>query len=836
MTKKTSSNSTTSKVNPTPPKKTSNSFFLPNIPIITLRDGVIFPQTKAILAFERESSLKAIEASKKNNGLALVISQKDPDQEKITASSQLYQTGTIIKISSPKGSFSKFASDFETETTNLSDPDLNHEPSRSHKVAQYLVEAQERAILLKLTQKSPFLAGDAKPVFGFHKSGDHSKISFLLNQLIIEFQQLIQFGNHNLEMEGFLKAIDGLKDENLIDLVANILHTTTPAKQAILDELDIKKRALLVIKQIKAEFQVAIVEKEVVDKTNIHFDKNMKENILRERLRIIQQELGELDDEEQVADEYEKKLSQLKLKPEIHNKIAKEIRRYKQLTPANPESSYVRNWLDTIFELPLQQNSTDILDIKQAEQLLADSHYGLKEVKDRILEYIAVLQLRKTNKIKSQTKPTILCFVGPPGVGKTSIGQSIAEAMGRRFTKISLGGIKDEAEIRGHRRTYVGALPGRIIEGIKRAGKSNPVFMLDEIDKLGSDYKGDPSSALLEVLDPEQNHSFEDHYLDIPFDLSQVIFIATANTLDIPTALRDRLEIIQYSGYTVQEKLAIAKIYLWKKTLQANNLKTSQIKINDEMLLKIIENYTKEAGVRGLERQLNKLMRKTARQIVSGEFNKIDINNFSQIKHYLGAPIYDVSLAEEKDEVGVVTGLAWTPVGGDVLFIEAATTKKGKGDIKLTGHLGLVMKESVQTALTYVKSHSHELGLKVEEINKTDLHLHVPEGATPKDGPSAGVAMVTAITSVLTGRPVRKGIAMTGEVTLRGKVLRIGGLKEKAIAGHRAGCKTIIIPAENLRDLEEIPDTVKHDIQFKPVHNVSEVLDLALMPRKLNPS
>ena len=491
----------------------------------------------------------------------------------------------------------------------------------------------------------------------------------------------------------------------------------------------------------------------------------------------------------------------------------------------NPESSYLRNWLDTVFELPWGKYSKDMLDLDKAAKILNDSHYGLDEVKDRVLEYMAVMQLTKKQKVDKA--PTILCFVGPPGVGKTSIGKSIAQALGRKFAKISLGGVRDEAEIRGHRRTYVGAMAGRVINGLKQAGTSNPVFMLDEIDKLASDYRGDPSSALLEVLDPAQNQNFEDHYLDMPYDLSEVIFIATANTMDIPEPLLDRMEIIRYAGYTVAEKLIIAKKYLLPQAIRENGLQKNQIEVGDEMLLRIIEHYTKEAGVRELTRQLGKIMRKVARQLLQDKKLKKVVLTGTNLSDYLGPEKYDVSIQNQSNEVGVATGLAWTSVGGDVLFVEVAVSE-GKGELKLTGQLGDVMKESAQAALTYVRSNAQELGIDVKKLDKSDIHIHVPEGAVPKDGPSAGVTMVTALVSALTERPVRKEVAMTGEVTLRGQVLRIGGLKEKAIAAARAGCKIVCIPAENQRDLVEIPDDIKKQIKFVPTKYVRENLEVAL--------
>jgi ATP-dependent Lon protease len=527
----------------------------------------------------------------------------------------------------------------------------------------------------------------------------------------------------------------------------------------------------------------------------------------------------------------------MKLPEDITKKIEKEIKRLRSMSPNNPESGYVRSWLDTVFDIPWTKRSNGEVAISEAEVVLNKSHHGLEEVKDRILEYVAVLKLKqKVTKNKAATVPTILCFVGPPGVGKTSIGKSIAEALNRKFTKVSLGGVRDEAEIRGHRRTYVGAMPGRIVNGIIQAGSMNPVFMLDEVDKIGTDFRGDPSAALLEALDPEQNKSFEDHYLDMPVDLSQVIFITTANTLDtIPPALRDRLEIIRYAGYTEEEKFHIAKEHLFTKQLEANGLKSDQIELPDDSIHYLIKRYTLEAGVRNLERTIGKVLRKAARTIAESTDKDIPsiLLTENNIKEYLGPEKFDITQTEEEDRVGLATGLAWTSVGGDMLFIEVALTP-GKGEVRLTGKLGEVMKESAQAALTYVKANLDKLGIELERFQKTDVHVHVPEGATPKEGPSAGITMTTAIVSAFTNIPIHRTVAMTGEVTLRGRVLRIGGLKEKSIAAHRAGSKTIIIPKDNERDLVDIPELVKKDIVFKPVETVDEVLSLALT-KKLTP-
>jgi len=629
-----------------------------------------------------------------------------------------------------------------------------------------------------------------------------------------------------VEFLNFMKLMSGMNDGELVDQIASTLNLETDEKQKILDTLSVKERLQQVVSHLAKEMKVLEIEKDVASKTQQKFDKSMRESVLRERVRVIQKELGEVDDEEEVINEYQEKLKKIKFPLEVKKKVIQEIKRMRQMSVNNPEAGYLRTWLDVIFELPWGKQNKGNIDIKKALVTLDKNHYGLSEVKDRILEYISVLQLKQKN-TQDGHLPTILCFVGAPGVGKTSIGKSIAEALGRKFVKISLGGIHDEAEIRGHRRTYVGAMPGRIIVGMKQAKSMNPVFMLDEIDKIGNDYRGDPSAALLEALDPEQNKSFEDHYLDVPFDLSNVIFITTANTLDtIPPALNDRLEIIRYAGYTEEEKFFIAKKHLLEKVRKSNGLKPTQISVSDEDLKEIISRYTREAGVRNLEREIGKVMRKAARAIAENGEKKVEVTP-ALLEKYLGPQKFDPTLAEKNDEVGLAAGLAWTSVGGEVLFVEVALTK-GKGQIKLTGKLGDVMKESAQAALTYVAANAVKLGIKESLIEKSNVHIHVPEGAVPKDGPSAGITMCTAIISAFTNRSVKRHIAMTGEITLRGRVLRIGGLKEKTIAAHQAGCTVVLIPKDNERDLVEVPDSVKKDIQFIPVAHIDDVIKIAL--------
>jgi len=785
------------------------------LPAVPIREGVLFPSTESVLTFGRSISLKALNSVTENNNLLVLVTQKDPKVDH-PEPDDLYQIGTLVAVEK------KIA---DNDSTNALVRGIGRVkivrfiPNRAHLVAQ----VERLPDILQID----------------------NELKAMANHLQKEFRKAIHLGKP-VEFLNFMKLMSGVTDGELTDQIASTLAISTKEKQQILETTDVKQRMKLVIEKLANEMKILEIEKDVVFKTQKKFDKNMREGVLRERLRTIQKELGDLEDEEELADDYEKKLEKLQASPEIKEKIKKEIKHLRSMSPNNPETGYVRSWLDTVFELPWGKIKKDRISIKQAKKTLETTHFGLEKVKNRILEYIAVMELKKQEtktKALNQGKrklgekpsrdmlPTILCFVGPPGVGKTSIGRSIADSLGRSFVKMSLGGIRDEAEIRGHRRTYVGAMPGRIVSGMKQAGSLNPVFMLDEIDKVGNDFRGDPSSALLEALDPEQNSNFSDHYLDMPFDLSQVIFITTANTTDtIPPALKDRLEIIRYAGYTEIEKFEIAKRHLIEKSARVNGLAEHKVKILDEAIKKIIRRYTREAGVRELERTLNAVMRKLAIKIVEGKIkpsNALTVNQ-TQLTTFLGPEKYDINLTEEKDLVGLATGLAWTSVGGEVLFIEVALTP-GKGRIQLTGQLGDVMKESAQAALTYVKAHAQKLGISNKQLEKTDIHVHVPEGAIPKDGPSAGVTLTTALTSALTNIPVKREVAMTGEMTLRGRVLRIGGLKEKSIAAHRAGSSIIIIPKSNERDLVDLPQSVKQEIEFHPVENIDQVLELALV-------
>lgn len=783
---------------------------LETLPVIPIREGVLFPSTESVLTFGRALSLNAIKDAVREKSHVLLVTQRDAQVDSPQAE-DLYEIGTIAIV----------------EKSLKSEGNVNA-----------LVRGIGRAKIVEFVSITPKLVAKVQPLSESSEQDDETKA--MVTHLQKEFRKAVHMGKP-VEFLNFMKLMGGVTDGELVDQIASTLSIDTEEKQAVLETIDVKERMKLVIEKLAHEMKVLEIEKDVVHKTQAKFDKHMRESVLRERLKTIQKELGDIDDDEEAVNRYEDNLTKTKFPKDVKDKVNKEIKRLRQMSMNNPETGYIRSWLDTMFELPWGKSTKDNVLLDKAEVVLKKNHYGLSEVKDRILEYIAVLQLKKAQKDQKSRLPTILCFVGPPGVGKTSIGKSIAEAMGKKFVKISLGGVRDEAEIRGHRRTYVGAMPGKIINGIKQAGSMNPVFMLDEVDKLGSDYRGDPSAALLEALDPEQNGSFEDHYIDVPFDLSEVIFITTANTLDtIPHALRDRLEIIRYSGYTEEEKFHIGKDHLLPKVIEANGLSTDVVALPDTSLMTVIQRYTREAGVRELERTMGKIMRKVAKKIVektedptspqtSKESQKKELITVAttDMKEYLGPEKYDPGLTEEEDLVGQATGLAWTSVGGEILFIEVALTL-GKGQVKLTGKLGDVMKESAQAALTYVKANAKKLGIDPERMNKTDVHIHIPEGAVPKDGPSAGITLTTAIISAFTDIPIKKDVAMTGEVTLRGRVLRIGGLKEKSIAAHRAGSTTIIIPKENERDLVEASEEIKKDITFIPVAHVDEVLKIAL--------
>lgn len=771
------------------------------VPVVSLRDGVIFPGNEVVLTFGRPKSLMAIEAAFAHEKIIALVLQKNSNNNEPSLD-ELYKIGVLARV----------------ERILKTDGEVNA-----------LVRGLSKIEILEYPQTEPFLLGKVRSLGEVAEASD--EMTALCNHITLELKRAVNLGKP-VDFLAFMNIMADLPPVDLANQIAGLLDIKPLEKQALLEETSIKEKLVKISDFLAHELKILEIEHKISSKTQEKFDKNIKETVLRERLKTIKKELGELGEEvegEEVK-ELGEKIKKSGMPKEVEIKAKKELERLGKMTPYNPEASYVRTYLDWLVDLPWTILSPNNIEISAAQKILDEDHFGLDKIKERIIEFLAVMKLRSQDEIKEEKRigaPTILCFVGPPGVGKTSIGKSIARALNRKFVKISLGGIRDEAEIRGHRRTYVGAMPGRIIQGIKQAGTKNPVFMLDEIDKVGTDFRGDPSAALLEALDPEQNSNFSDHYLDAAFDLSDVFFITTCNILDtIPPALRDRLEIIHFAGYTENEKFRIAKNYLISKQIEAQALKRDKIKIVDKALHKIIEEYTREAGVRNLEREIAQIFRKVAKKVAEGKKTKIKITSFS-LRRFLGPAKFANSLAEKKDEIGMSTGLAWTEAGGDILFIEVALMP-GKGVLTLTGQLGDVMKESCQAAMSYVRSHWQQLGLSENFYQKIDVHVHVPEGAVPKDGPSAGIAIATAITSAFTKVPVKKEIGMTGEITLRGRALEIGGVKEKIIAAHRAGLKTIIMPKNNKKDLEDIPKNVIKDLRFVFVEHMDEVLKIAL--------
>jgi ATP-dependent Lon protease len=687
-----------------------------------------------------------------------------------------------------------------------------------------IVQGIDRVKILNFKEKEPYYKAAVQRVSDKAVSDD-LELNALSDNLRQVFSELIQVApNLSEEHTGMLSNIQ--KPARLADRAVSLLTVTNPEKQKILEELDIKKRVDESIKILSKEIQRIKLGEEIQTEVHDEIAKSQREYYLREQMKAIKKELGE--DESQVENTEIKDAIKKAKMPEDAEKVAlKELDRLTKIPTQSPEYTVSRTYLDWLTELPWSKTSEDSIDISESKAILDEDHYGLKKVKERILEYLAVRALKMEKDPKGAIRGPILCFAGPPGVGKTSLGKSIAKSMGREFVRISLGGVRDEAEIRGHRRTYIGALPGRIIQSLKKAGTNNPVFMLDEIDKLGMDFRGDPSSALLEVLDPEQNNTFADHYLEVDFDLSKVMFIATANYQDpIPPALKDRMEILNFSGYIEDEKVQIAKKHLVPKQMDENALTKTDVKIDDAGIKELISSYTREAGVRNLEREIANVFRKVARDKIEKKSKKININK-KKVNDYLGAPRFFSDLAEGQTKPGVVTGLAWTAAGGDILFVESSKMN-GKGNLTLTGQLGDVMKESASAALTFVRSNSENFGIENDFNEKTDIHVHVPAGAIPKDGPSAGVGMFTSILSLLSGIPVKSKLAMTGEITLRGSVLPIGGVKEKVTAAHRSGIKEILLPELNRKDLEDIPDHIKKDLKFHFAKEMTDVAKVAL--------
>ncbi|NWF52561.1 MAG: endopeptidase La [Nitrospirae bacterium] len=764
-----------------------------NLPVLPVRDIVVFPYMILPLFVGREMSIKAIEYSLNTNKMVLLITQKDLEVENPTPD-DLYSVGTVGVI-----------------MRMLKLPDGR---------VKILIRGLTKAKALNYFQTEPFFKANIEKI-----------IEEKIETLTIEEEAMIRTVKEQLDktislgktiLPDVMGVIEGIEEPGrLADLIASNIGLKTEQAQEILEIMDPVQRLKRVSEILGREIELLTVQQKIQSEARGEIDKTQREYFLREQLKAIQKELGEIDERAEEIKEFKKKIEESNMPEKVLKETEKQLKRLEKMHPDSAEAATVRTYLDWLVELPWSKSTTDNLDIKSAEKVLNEDHYDLEKVKERILEYLSV------RKLKENMKGPILCFIGPPGVGKTSLGRSIARALGREFVRMSLGGMRDEAEIRGHRRTYVGALPGRIIQGIKTANTNNPVFMLDEIDKIGMDFRGDPSSALLEVLDPEQNFAFVDHYLAVPFDLSKVMFITTGNLVDtIPSPLRDRMEIIYLSGYTTEEKLGIAKNYLIPKQLEEHGISNKILKITDSGLRSIISQYTREAGVRNLEREIANICRKVARKIAEGK-DKIFVITAHNVHKYLGVPKYLPEEEMEKDEVGVATGLAWTETGGDLIYVEA-TPMRGKGQLTLTGQLGDVMKESAQAALSYVRSKSKNLGIKDDLFAKTDLHIHVPAGAIPKDGPSAGITMATAIASALTGKPVSKNIAMTGEVTLRGRVLPVGGLKEKTLAAKRMGIKKVIIPKRNKKDLDDIPKYIKKDMEFILAETMDDVLKVAL--------
>ena len=766
-------------------------------PVMPLRNTVLFPQQVIPIYIGRERSLKLINDLDPKKRYIVVVAQEDGSIED-PKSSDLYAYGTLAQV--------------------LKVFDM---PDNSKSA---IVQGISRVKILDYTNQEPYFSAAVESMED-EPITDGLEVDALAANLRQAFDELMKVApNLTEEHSGMLKNIQ--KPNRLTDRAISVITISNQEKQEILEELNVKKRIEKALNLISREIQRIKLGEEIQSEVHDEITKTQREYYLREQMKAIKKELGE-DEGSVETKELEDKLKAAKL-PEDAEKVAmKELDRLSRIPTQSPEYNVSRTYIEWLSDLPWSESTDDRIDLKEAMKILDDDHYGLDKVKERIIEYLAVRNLKQKKDPDGRVRGPILCFGGPPGVGKTSLGKSIARAMGREFVRLSLGGVRDEAEIRGHRRTYIGALPGRIIQSIKKAGTNNPVFMLDEIDKLGADFRGDPSSALLEVLDPEQNHSFSDHYLEVDFDLSNVMFISTANYQDaIPPALRDRMEILEFTGYIEDEKVQIAKRHILPKQGKENGLTKEQVSFDAGSVKELIRSYTREAGVRNLEREIANVLRKVARELVEEETKKTKITK-AKVGEYLGAPRFHSELAERTTKPGVVTGLAWTAAGGDILFIES-TKMKGKGRLTLTGQLGDVMKESATAGLTFVRSHAEEFGLDPDFNENTDIHIHVPAGAIPKDGPSAGVSMVTSLVSLLSGIPVKEKVAMTGEITLRGNVLPIGGVKEKVTAAHRSGIKEVILPDHNRKDLEDVPKHVAKDLKFHFAKEINDVLIVAL--------
>lgn len=761
------------------------------LPLLPLRGVLVFPYMVIHLDVGREKSISSLEEAMIQDREVFLATQKDPQLDNPGAD-DIYSFGTVVEVKQ-----------------------LLKLPGGTIRV---LVEGLHRGKIVRHLESEPFYQVEIEE---YQDEVENTpEIMAFVRNLVYQFEQYVKLSK-KIAPETVVSIVTIEEPHRLADLIAAHLNLKIAEKQAILESIQIRDRLEKLAAIIAGEIEILELERKINQRVRKQMEKTQKEYYLREQMKAIQKELGERDEKGSEAEEYRRKIKEAGLPEEAEEKAIKEVERLEKMPPMVAESAVIRNYLDWLLAMPWNQQTEDKIDIKKAETILNEDHYALKKAKERILEYLAV------RKLTEQIKGPIICFVGPPGVGKTSLGKSIARALGRKFVRMSLGGVRDEAEIRGHRRTYVGALPGRIIQGLRNAGTKNPVFLLDEVDKMSMDFRGDPSAALLEVLDPEQNSTFSDHYLEVSFDLSQVMFITTANvSYNIPRPLLDRMELIPLAGYTEDEKLQIAIRHILPKQLKEHGLKKNQLELRNTTIQSVIRKYTREAGVRNLEREIAGLCRKAARIIAEGSQSKVVITN-RNLEKFLGIPRYRFGVSEKENLVGVSTGLAWTEVGGDVLHIEV-TLMNGKGKLLLTGKLGDVMKESAQAGFTFIRSRAPMLGIDEQFHEKYDIHIHVPEGAIPKDGPSAGITMAAALASALSGRKVRREVAMTGEITLRGRVLPVGGIKEKVMAAHRAGCKIIILPAENKKDLEDIAANIKKELEFVLVENMDEVLEVAL--------
>ncbi|TNE76256.1 MAG: endopeptidase La [Gammaproteobacteria bacterium] len=759
-------------------------------PMLPLRDVVVFPHMVVPLFVGREKSIQALEAAMEGSKEILLVAQRDASTDE-PGPEDVFEMGTLATV---------------LQMLRLPDGTV-----------KVLVEGNSRATISDITE-GDYLSGGA--VLMDEEALPEREQEVLIKTLMDEFEKYVKLSKKvPSEVSNALTGIDEL--ERLADTMAAHLEMRIPEKQELLEALDIRKRVDLLLGKLDGEIDLIEVEKRIRGRVKKQMERSQREYYLNEQMKAIQKEMGQLGEGNNDFEELEQKLEEAGLPEEARKKTETELNKLKMMSPMSAEATVVRGYIDWMLAIPWKKRSRVRHNLEKAREILDRDHYGLDEVKERILEYLAV-----QSRVK-KVKGPVLCLVGPPGVGKTSLGQSIAKATNRKYTRMALGGVRDEAEIRGHRKTYIGALPGKLLQKLSKVEVKNPLFLFDEIDKMGMDHRGDPASALLEVLDPEQNHTFNDHYLEVDYDLSDVMFVCTSNSMDIPPALMDRMEIIRIPGYTEDEKVNIALRYLLPKQIKANGLGKDELKIPEETLRDLIRYYTREAGVRGLEREIAKICRKVVREHVEGSEKAPVTLSPDMLEDYSGVKKFKYGLAEEKNQIGQVTGLAWTQVGGELLTIECALTP-GKGRVVKTGSLGDVMQESIQTALTVVRSRAPGLGVADDFHEKHDLHVHVPEGATPKDGPSAGIGMCTALVSALTRIPVRADVAMTGEITLRGRVLAIGGLKEKLLAAHRGGIKTVLIPDENVRDLKEIPDNIKESLEIRPVKWIDEVLDIAL--------